>query len=164
MHRDNGLLDAQRPRNETTSALRRLRRHPDLELAIAPLRRAVLRLERCVRDERVEVCGLDSLCSASDGSIEIAICAQGALSSLLRERHGLRFETRAALLRRRAFVPLHLQLSLRGARCPVIVGDNCNTTEQSCQRSAALDDERVADTRRRAYHIQIRAGNLAAEH
>ena len=40
---------------------RGLRRRPDLELAVLELRRAVLRLERRVRDERIVVGGLDRL-------------------------------------------------------------------------------------------------------
>ena len=53
--------DVERGRHELAPVLRRLRRRPDLHLAVAVVRRAVLRLERRVRDERIRVRGLDDL-------------------------------------------------------------------------------------------------------
>ena len=66
---------------------RRLARRPDLELAVLELRRAVLRLERRVRDERIGVRGLDHLrAAAAKRRVDVAVLARIRCAGGLRRR------------------------------------------------------------------------------
>src|SRR5436309_10653328 len=105
MNRDVVFRDAEGTGDQPPSALRRLRRRPDLHLAVLELGGAVLRLERRVGDERVEVLRLDDLGGALERGVHVAVFPERALRRLLRELGRLRGEARTALLGGRTLVP-----------------------------------------------------------
>src|SRR3970282_2154469 len=116
--RDVRFGNTKRARHERAPVGWRLRRRPDLHLAVAPVRRAVLRLERCGRDKEIVVRRLDNLGRTLQGLISIAVDTQreaglpgGNLARAARK-------PLAALLRGRTFVPLHLKLFARGLGLP----------------------------------------------
>ncbi len=77
VHRDVGLLDAERLRADRETCRRRLTRCPQFELAVLPGRDAVLRLERRVRNERVHVGAFDDLrARRRERLLDVAIGAQ----------------------------------------------------------------------------------------
>src|SRR5713226_2792856 len=102
------------------------------------MRRAVLRLERRVRDEGIVVVSLDHYRCALQRAVRIAIFPQRACRWLLREFLGALREALAALLRGLAFIPRHLQLLARRARLPPTVRNNRHTAKQTGQIVAAF--------------------------
>ena len=94
------LATSARPRRRV------LRRRPDLDLAVLEVRRAVLRLERRVGDERIGVGGLDDLRGAGERGVDVAVlAAASARGACFDELRGLRGEAGAALRWRRAGRP-----------------------------------------------------------
>ncbi len=160
-----GLMP-ERLRDQPAAALRLLRRRPDLELPVLEHRRRVLRLERRVRDERIEVRRLDRLRRALHRAVEVAVLAQILLRRLLRQRLRLRREPFAALRRGRPLVPLHDELLSRLLDEPPVVADQRDTREKSHQPAllCLIDDERVLHAGLRLHLVEIRARRLAGEH
>ena len=104
--RDVGLGDAERARDELPARLRVLGGRPDLDLAVLEMRGAVLRLERGVRDERIEVGGLDDLGRALQRGLHVAVVAQRPGAAAARSKlGGAAREAFAALLGRRRLRP-----------------------------------------------------------
>ncbi len=159
-------LQAERLRDQPAAALRLLRRRPDLELPVLEQRRRVLRLERRVRDERIEVRRLDRLRRALHRAVEVAVLSQILLRRLLRQGLRLRREALAALRRRRPFVPLNDELLSRLLDEPPVVADQRDTGEKSHQPAllGLIDDERVLHAGLRLHLVEIRARRLAGEH
>ena len=90
VHRDVGLLDAERLRADAETGCRRLARRPQLQLAVLPVRHAVLRLERRVRDERIHVGAFDDLRARSrERLLDVAVGAQLRRVRALAELVGL---------------------------------------------------------------------------
>ena len=75
-------------------------------------------------------------------------------------------EARAALRRRRAFVPRDLELLARLLNEPPVVADDRDARHEAHQAAlrAALDDERVLDARLALDLVEVRAHDLAGEH
>ena len=81
-----------------------------------------------------------------------------------RQLLGARGETGAALLRRRALVPGHLQLLPRRPRLPPGIGDDGDAAVEAGQFLRAFDDEGVPDAGHGLDLVEIRADGLAREH
>ena len=74
--------DAHRPAHQFATGLRHLRRRPDLELAVLEMSRAVLRLKRGVRNERIEVLGLHHLGGRGERGVQVAVLAHHTVGGL----------------------------------------------------------------------------------
>ena len=146
---------------------RRLARRPDLELAVLELRRAVLRLERRVRDERIGV-GAPRRPSprAASAASTSPSCADRCAGRLLRQLVGLRLRS-PSLLCDAVGPSSHVTFSLlaRG----LAPATSCRRRSRRRRRSAvevgaALDDEGVPHAGQRLDLVEVRARDLAAEH
>ena len=84
-------VDAERAERPPLDAFRVLRRRPDLELAAGVRRRAVLRLERRMREERILVVGLEHSRRARERGVDVAV-----LDDVGGGRLGLSFAASAA--------------------------------------------------------------------
>src|SRR5690348_1232192 len=62
-------------RNEQAAIFRRLAGRPKFELSVVIMGKAVFRLHRSVREERVGIGGLNSLCGGLEGFVGISILA-----------------------------------------------------------------------------------------
>ena len=67
------IRQAQRLRDDFSSRIRILRRRPDFHLAVVKVRRAILRLQRCVRNEWITVRGLQSLRGRAERLSHVAV-------------------------------------------------------------------------------------------
>ena len=76
MDGDVAFLDAQRFGDLSQAPLRSLTRDPHFEFAVAVMCRAVLRLERRMRDKRIVVSRLDDLCGILECGLGVAVLAQ----------------------------------------------------------------------------------------
>ena len=83
-----------------------LARRPEFEFAVVIMRQAILRLHRCVREERIRVGGFHDFRSGLQRGIRVTVLAQSDRGRLLREFVGALLKAFAALLRRGSFVPL----------------------------------------------------------
>src|SRR4029079_1396101 len=116
--------ERQRTRDDATTAGRLLRRRPELDLTVLEQRRRVLRLERRVGDERIEIRALGLFRGRAHCGVEIAVLSKILMGRLLRESSGLRRIPFAALRRRRAFVPRDVELTARLLDQPPVVADD----------------------------------------
>ncbi len=163
VHDDIGVADPERFCGELHAVVWQLARRPDFELAVGELRRAVLGLERRVREERVVVGALGGLRRRRDRRIDVAVAAHPPRGCLRGKLLRARGETGAALRGGRALVPRDLKLFTRRARLPPAVGHNRDTGHQPRQIGRALDDKRVSDSGHRLDGVEIRADDLPAE-
>ena len=153
-------VDAERLRDQRAAVLRRLVGAQISSLPSLKLRRAVLRLERRVRDERIGVRGLDDL--------------RARLQAPRRRRRpcaatnaGVCFDSSAAAGResgaalRRVGPSSHVTFSFLRAVCAChqLSATIATPAEQPPSRSldVALDDERVADAGLRLDLVEVRA-------
>ena len=163
---DVALGDAERLRDQPAPALRRLRRRPDLELAVLEVRRRVLRLERRVRDERIEVRRLDDLRAPTRARHRRRRpCGVERCGGCFDSVAGFAAKPCAALRRGRAFVPLHLQLSRAVCASHQLSATIATPGIRPCRSvRAAFDDERVLHAGQRLDLVEVGADDLAAEH
>ena len=166
VQRDVVFLNAEHLSGEPAAALRLLRWRPQLELAVLEMRRGVLRLERCVRDERVEIRRFNRLGRSLECRVEVAVLAQRTLCRRLGQCPRLRRERVAALCGRRAFVPRDLEFLTGALRLPPAVGHNRHAAHEprELHRRGAVHNERVLHARLRLDLVEIGAHSLAAEH
>ncbi len=155
-------IEAERLRDQPAAGLRVLRRRPDFGLGALHMRGAVHRLQRGMRDERIMIGRLDHLRRALQRGRGIAVVAQADGRRLGPELRGLAGKTGAALLRRRALVPFHLEFLARLVGVPETIGDDGDTRHQAGEIAAAVDDEGMAHARHLADDVEIGAGDLAA--
>src|SRR4029079_17744775 len=116
--------ERQRTRDDATTARRLLCRRPELDLAVFEQRRRVLRFERRVRDERIEIRALGLFRGRAHCGVEIAVLSKILMGRLLRQNRGLRRIPFTALRSRRAFVPRDVELSPRLLDQPPVVADD----------------------------------------
>ncbi len=140
------------------------------QLAVFEMRRAILRLERRVRDERIRIRRFHHLRGCTHGRVGVAIFADGPLRRLFAQFLRPLRKGDAAAVGSRTFVPVHLQLLARRLRVPPGLGDDGDAVLQA---RIAWDDS-VGNVRARHYKgildarqfldlIDIRADHLAAE-
>ena len=173
VQRDRALVDAAGRGSQAARARGNLAARPDLELAVLERRRAVLRFQRSVRNERIRVVRFHHLRSGLDRRLGIAVLARGAHRLACADRLGLRGVRGAAVIRSRprTFVPGDLQLLARRIRLiPRLRHDRDSAFETRIARQhrgrdiRPVDHERSLDTRQRLDHVQIVRLHLAAEH
>src|SRR5208337_5171286 len=91
LHVDSDVLlgNAERLRHQRAAATRHLAIRPNFDLVALPMRGAILRLERSVRDKWIRVSPLHNLGRALQRSIRIAVLAKRLGGRLLRKLQGL---------------------------------------------------------------------------
>ena len=157
------VLEREQRLQHVAAALRRLAGRPDLELAVLPLRQAVLRFERRVRDEGIRVGAFNDLGRRLERGIRVAVLAHGEAGCGLRELLGSLGKSHAALRCRRPLVPGDLQFLARAVRLPPTVGDNRDAPEQAAEIIAAVNDKGVAHAWLRLDDIEIGGCDFAAK-
>ena len=164
VHGDLIRLDAECAGHETAATLRCLRWRPDLALAVLEVCRAVLRLHRRVRDERIHIGRFHDLRRTGQRRVHVAVFSQRAMRRQEGEFGGLRGKSGAALRGRCPFVPRDHERLARLLCKPPAVPNNRHATEQAVQRRASIHDKGVRDAGHRFDGIEICGFYLAGIH
>ena len=130
--------------HEQAAIFRRLAGRPKFELAVVIMGKAVFRLHRSMREERIRISGLNGLCCGLEGFVGVSILAKSDGRRLLGKFLRAAGETFTALLRSCAFVPFCLQLFAGGIGLPPSVGDYGDAPMQAKQILRALHLKGVA--------------------
>ncbi len=156
--------NAQRRRDHLRPRCRVLRRCPDLNAIALHMRRAVLRLQAGMRQERIGIGRIDYFRRACEGAGRVAIPPQD-LRGRLRSRCGRSpSKARTALPGRGTAAPFDLQALPRLVGGPPRIGDDRYAVAQALRVIATVNDERVAHAGLILYDADIGADDLAAEH
>ncbi len=128
------------------AARRRLARRPDLQLTVLKQCRAILWLQRGVREEGIIVVGLDHFGRLGQRCISIACLEQTRLRSGCDQRSGISFILRSRKAGNSGVVPLHHKLFAGFARLPPAVGDDQHGVRLALGHEAAVhgDDRKHA--------------------
>src|SRR2546429_170390 len=124
--------------HEQAAIFRRLAGGPKFELAVVVMCKAVFRLHRSVREERIRISGLNGLCGGLKNFFGVSILAKSDGRRFLGKFLRAAGETFTALLRSCAFVPFCLQLFAGGVGLPPSVGDYGDAPMQAKQILRAL--------------------------
>ena len=143
---------------------RRLARRPQLQLPVLPVRHAVLRLERRVRDERIHVGAFDDLrAGARERLLDVAVRAQLRRVRALAELVGLGLEAFAVC----AAVGCSAQVTFSCLRaesaCHQLSATIATPGIEALQVGRAVDDEGVLHAGQRLDLIEVGGRHLGAE-
>ena len=154
------VRDVQNFGDEQAAIFRRLAGRPKFELAVVVMCKAVFRLHRSVREERIRIGGLNGLCGGLKSFFGVSILAKSDGRRFLGKFLRAAGETFTALLRSCAFVPFCLQLFAGGVGLPPSVGDYGDAPMQAKQILRALHLKGVAHAWHGSDLVEVGANTL----
>src|SRR5467141_180875 len=148
--------------DEQAAIFRRLAGRPELELAVVVVSEAVFGLHGSVREEGIEVGGLDGFCGGLEGFVGVSVLAKGDRRRLLGKFFCPERKTFAALLLVRDLLPLGTQILAGGVGLPPSVSNDGYSAVQAEQIGSSGHGESMADARHRLEFVEISADKFAS--